>query len=202
MIVQNQYQVYRYKFGFIKNELFQLVFFHNISNRNFFDDLKQAESCDLPGRYSIIKQHGRKHRDSEGKFTFALVYEELNLYNIWQQNNNPLFEIEKPGGHYFVSGYNCSDCQAKNSDWGGLVRSNHSNVLLDGCPGSGSWFYALGQTKEMEGWTTIPAIRQGVNYVSLWVKLGKNYFTDPSCPNNILYNSNSYIYSFISVFIS
>lgn len=129
-----------------------------------------------PKHYSILSTLGRQHRDESGKYTFALVYEEISRYNIWQQSNNPIYEINKPGGNYKVPGYNRIDIKADrvHSDctFGGLVTDpDNGNTLLYGCPGGTNWFFSIGYTGKHSDYTLIPSNDTNVKEVSLWVKL-------------------------------
>lgn len=160
----------------IKNEIYLKIYFQNITNstEGYFNTSDEAIYSKNPNRYSLLSTLGRHHRDSDGKYTFALVYDELSLYNIWQQSNNPIHEQNVVGNFYNVSGYNPIELNIFRSDeyctFGGLVNAQKRNLLLHGCAGSTSWFYAIGYTGKIEHTPKIPSNHTSVNIVSLWVK--------------------------------
>lgn len=152
----------------------------------------------------MLSALGRQHRDEDGKFTFALIYDEIKGYNIWQQSNNPIHEIDAGGRNYFVSGYNPIDIKANRSDplctFGGLVNPRFQNVLLHGCPGGTNWYFAIGYNGKTTNYPKIPSNETNVNIVSLWVKIlvFKDIF---SCLCNYasFFSSRLLIYPFISM---
>lgn len=152
------------------------VFYHNLLGGNFTNKT-EAKSINTKYKYSILTEIDDEFRDYDNKFTFALVYPELNLYNIWQQTNNPLNESEKSDNniHYKVEGYNnitiLADRNETQCEWGGLTLSSTDN-LIDGCPGGSTWFFTIGYVgTTWNGYPKIPSNNQGVDIVSLWVKV-------------------------------
>lgn len=112
--------------GSSRKKFYLLVFYHNILGGYFTKYSDEASYIDETYKYSILSNISDLYRDSDKKFTFALVYDELQIYNIWQQTNNPLNEeAQWPGYHYNVTGYNPIRILAgKVNDyctWGGLL---------------------------------------------------------------------------------
>ena len=167
----------------------------------FFSSKEEAKSSNSQYKYSILTEINDEFRDKDHKFTFALIYPEIKLYNIWQQSNNPLSENKKwtTNNYYYVEGYqNITILAKRNEDycrWGGLLLS-HSESLIDGCPGGQEWFYTIGYVGRGWGPTEqnflIPSNNDGVNIVSLWVKvIDDKYKIILSCQVN---NYISFVY--------
>ncbi|EAX92975.1 hypothetical protein TVAG_042740 [Trichomonas vaginalis G3] len=191
MIVKNQFNIGQYTFGFIKNEPYQLIFYDNVANGIFFSQVTEAISCNRRDKYSILSELSNKQRGEDGLYTFALVYESANKYNIWQQLNNP---INKPEGYvsHTVSGYKPLDIQASLFCWGGLARSNYPYTLLDGCPGHKFWCFSIGMlATNDENRRRIPSNCDEVDSVSIWVKVSEYLIRRKSFINiNMSYQTN------------
>jgi hypothetical protein len=115
-----------------------------------------------------------------GKYEFLLEYPELGESNRWQQKNNPLEEVEKIDGQYFVEGYNPIKIDLNGSWWGGLVLSSFTCSLLDGSVGVSYWHYAIGQLDcAYHEKYVMPSDFREVNKTLLWIRVG-NY----RCTNN------------------
>lgn len=207
-IVKNVNKQGNYTYGRIKRSSYLLVFYQNITG-GYFKYSSDAKSSNYPLRYSILNEISDIHRDSDHKFTFALVYDEHNTYNIWQQSNNPLYEQidTTKHGHYNVTGYNPIDIPGFTSysqcTWGGLlISSNPSGALIDGCPGGGDWVYAIGYTgifwndngRYNSTFNRIPSNQlPGTVAVSLWVKV-KIQTEFMEFHNNILFNFFDFVF--------
>lgn len=143
------------------------------------------------------------YRDFDKKFTFALVYDELQIYNICQQTNNPMNEEAQKSYNYNVTGYNPIRISGKVNDyctWGGLVLTTY----IDGCPGGASWFYSIGYTGAHWQYTGyIPSNIKPVNYVTLWVKVPiPEIFNIGSCKyQNYLSIHSSYFHVMIILYL-
>ncbi|EAY10771.1 hypothetical protein TVAG_121750 [Trichomonas vaginalis G3] len=179
------------------------IFYHNLLG-GLFANKSEAKSINTTYKYSIPTEVTDEFRDQDNKFTFALVYPEINLYNIWQQTNNPLNERPKAANnsHYYVEGYYNITILANRNEtnciWGGLLLS-HTENLMDGCPGGKDWFYTIGYVGT--GWRAdkqllIPSNDSGVNIVSLWVKvIDDKYKVMLTCKaNNYAIFSNKLFY--------
>lgn len=181
------------------------VFYHNLLGGNFTNKT-EAKSINTKYKYSTLTEIDDEFRDYDNKFTFALVYPELNLYNIWQQTNNPLLENKKwsDNNHYKVEGYNnitiLADRNSTACVWGGLTL-NHSDNLIDGCPGGYDWFFTIGYVgQEWETTDKIPSNDSKVNIVSLWVKVIENkYNILQSCIVDYSNKLNFVILAFIMI---
>lgn len=182
MIVKNQKKIGSYTYGTIDNEKYLQVFYHNVAG-GYFDSELVKYSVNDRYRYSILSKVGDRYRGPDGNFTFALIYDEYNAYNVWTQYYNPLYDAKKNSDNkpYKVKGFRSITNLANMADdycvWGGLVRSHtQEDTIIDGCPGGSDWFFAIGLTakgsQSWDGKSLIPAFDNDrpAHYVSLWVK--------------------------------
>ena len=149
----------RYEYGFIDNELYLKVFYHDIQLGGYFTNKNEARWNDKKYKYSILTEIDDKYRDTDGLFQFSIVYPELRTFNVWKQKNNPLNEpkvIKSDHKPCNVTGYQYikvfADRKDENCVWGGLCLSN-SGALIDGCQGLKDFFYAIGYTGQQ--WTCL-----------------------------------------------
>ena len=182
------------------------VFYHNMLG-GVFSNKDQAKYINSQYKYSILNEINDEFRDNDRKFTFALFYPELNLYNIWQQSNSPLNERKKwtTNNHYKVEGYNNITILADRNDsacvWGGLTLS-HSGSLIDGCPGGADWYFTIGYVGEPTHFikNKIPSNDAKVGVVSLWIKVIQDkYSIWQSCNKNYFIHSNFEFLFFILI---
>lgn len=182
------------------------IFYHDIRH-GAFDKVEDAKWSEDPTRYSLLSSLSREHRDKDGKFTFALLYPELKIHNIWQQSENPI-NIQDPYSdnihHFNVSGYNPIDIKADRNEkyciWGGLLLSETTVSLLDGCPGGYNWYFSIGYNGQASDYpNAIPSNNKPVKIVSLWVKV-----SDTCAPFYKSYCSTNFYIDFrllVAVFI-
>ncbi|EAY21572.1 hypothetical protein TVAG_013370 [Trichomonas vaginalis G3] len=198
----------RYEYGFIDNELYLKVFYHDIQLGGYFTNKNEARWNDKKYKYSILTEIDDKYRDTDGLFQFSIVYPELRTFNVWKQKNNPLNEpkvIKSDHKPCNVTGYQYIKVLADRKDdlcvWGGLCLSD-SDALIDGCQGLTDWYFAIGYTGVM--WAkqvTIPSNGVGVNVVSLWVRASKKIIYEPCITSLPVMIQNLQIFSFIFIFL-
>merc|ERR1719231_505537 len=73
-----------------------------------------AEKPDSPN-YSILDRLDNKYKDSDGKFTFKIVWPLRNAeanHNVWKQSTNPVTETKQK-----VIGYEPIDIKFKDNYW-------------------------------------------------------------------------------------
>ena len=89
-------------------------------------------------------------KSSDGKYEFLLEYpdDRLGQYNRWIQTSNPTVDS--------IAGYTAIHIDWAESSWGGLAPSTSTTrTFIDGSPGAGSWWYAIGAyTKYTDGGKT------------------------------------------------
>lgn len=147
-----------YEYGIINGDVYLKIFYHNIEKGGFFDNVTQAKYNPDQNKYSILSNITDEFRDSDGKFTFAIVYPTKGIYNIWQQSNFPLDQPKYVSGKTTttpVAGFKPIKTYANrtnvNCTWGGLTCPNYTSYLLDGCPNGPDWFFAIGYTGKGKG---------------------------------------------------
>ncbi|EAY08470.1 hypothetical protein TVAG_145500 [Trichomonas vaginalis G3] len=174
-----------------------------------FSNKTEAKNINTKYKYSILNEINDEFRDNDRKFTFALFYPELKLYNIWQQSNNPLNEPKKwtTNNYYKVQGYRnfttLADRKHEKCNWGGLVLS-HTENLIDGCPGGEDWYFTIGYVGRPWFSVTdkIPSNDSPVNVVSMWVKvINDKYTIIQSCMCKYFNNNHLEYLSFIILFL-
>ncbi|EAX80188.1 hypothetical protein TVAG_240310 [Trichomonas vaginalis G3] len=162
----------------INGEVYLKIFYHDVDKGGFFDSVAQAKYNLDENRYSIISNITDEFRDSDGKFTFLILYPTFGRYNIWQQSNFPLQEPKFTSSREKLSpveGFNSIKTFANHSEinctWGGLVLTNYPYYLLDGCPNGINWNFAIGYTGANTVFPdSIPADVGTTKIVSLWMK--------------------------------
>ena len=168
------------------NSLWLKVFFHsNKDGLNGFSNEEEAKYCvNNPYKYSILSKINEKFKINN-VYEFIIEYPELGVYNIWQQEDNPL-EIEESVG-YSVNGFVEIETNAYDPNWGGLAKTTISTLngknssLLDGCPNSDEWYFAIGMYQDIY-WKvdstthySLPAYNQiETNTVALWLKMPRS----------------------------
>ena len=170
----------KYEFKYFRNIQWLKIMFQDMADLKGFDNIDEAKSCNQPHKYSIISEIDDSFKLRNKKFEFLLEYPELNLYNIWFQENSPLNEEEY--GQKEVRGYKPVHIGAYNPRWGGLARSDEiasKYCLINGVPSVlnlTNWLYGIGVITGA-GWSTngvlthkIPAHNTGVNIYYLWVR--------------------------------
>ncbi|EAY08473.1 gp3-related protein [Trichomonas vaginalis G3] len=191
---------------YIGRNIYMKVFYHNMLG-GVFANKDQAKYINSQYKYSILNEINDEFRDNDRKFTFALFYPEINLYNIWQQSNSPLNEPKKwtNNNHYKVAGYQNLTILADRQDsycvWGGLALS-HTENLIDGCPGGKDWYFTIGYVGTEWNYVRnkIPSNDSKVNIVSLWVKVIEDkYKILHSCIQNYFIKMNFEFIAFIII---
>ena len=84
-------------------------------------------------------------------------------YNRWKQTSNPATANNS------ISGYEAVSISWSANDWGGIAKSSESGLtFVDGSPGTGTWFYALGAYSAWNGGIPGPS-RAETNIVTLYL---------------------------------
>ena len=95
--------------------------------------------------------------------------------NWWQQNKNPIDEIES--GQKYVEGYKRINIGAPSNTWGGLCRTkgiDEKSTYINGTPSSSTnnWFFAIGMYQgAILGHYNLPSNNEPTNIVYIWVKM-------------------------------
>lgn len=191
--------------------MYILVFYHNQLSGNFNPSSPDVLSINETYKYSILGNLSNLHKDSESKYTFAIVYDEIKTYNVWKQTNMPLDEIEYLDNKtlYNATGYEPVKIRANRMGtdciFGGITVSKHkSKTYFDGCPGGDTWYFSIGYTGA--SWANapkIPANSQGVTYMTMWAKIPiPQIFMIGSCKyNNYVSFRFSSLYVIIILFL-
>ena len=168
----DEFEVSGKYFKYDKNALWQLLFYHNLTEGPFFSSKEEALHIEnrTYGKYSILNLLNTQYKDND-KYEFLLEYPEMNKSNHWRQSKNPLHEREynMNDTKKNATGYEEIDIQAPTVTWGGLVRSTSNNTLLDGSTYHSYWSFAIGALKGQEE-GHIPGPNLTMNIVYLWVK--------------------------------
>ena len=199
-----------HELGYFKGNLFLKVFHHSYANKENFTDRNEALYYNSNDKFSILANITEKMK-TDDKYEFIIDYPNEKQYFRWKQNNNPLDEGEynnKKEAEGFEMIYNTTDAQS----FGGLVNTtipndNKISCLLNGIPGDGYWYFAIGMYKErIDVWANreIPGYKGGVsvNYVSLWIKiypLNVIFSCKNILKNRIGLNTNIFIMNYFHV---
>ena len=170
------------------NSLWLQIFYHyNPEGKYGFLNEEEALNCtNDENKFSILYTIDSRYK-IKGLYEFIIEYPELGTYNRWKQKNNPINETEDWQTPH-SAGFQPIETKAQLDSWGGLVRTRNdikeyssAPSLLNGTPGSVTWYFAIGQYKDMR-WnldsqkiSVIPSNRIPVQIVSLWLKLPNKY---------------------------
>ena len=168
----------KYEIKNYENVQWLKIFHHDCTKREFFQrGSPELLNINTKNRYSLLYIINEKFK-IDGKYEFLLEYPEANKHNHWRQSNNPLNETDKYGdgvrSHYNASGYEDVNIQMRQHNWGGLVRGNSDDSLLEGSLGSVEWFYAIGQansnwySSSLAGFK-YPNNMDNIHVVYLWI---------------------------------
>ena len=181
-----------YTYTTFNNSLWLLLFSHNTSYQEWFNDEFEALHFDFPDKpykYSILSILYSLPKIN-GIYEFVIDYQNFRpgSYIQWAQSMNPIERTEestngKADGYVYKGGVN-------DSSFGGLARTSYLvpdclPCFLDGHISSGSWHYSIGMYPQETcngGWnhSIHPSGRvYGSKKVSLWVKV-KNKLDCPT----------------------
>ena len=133
------------------------IFYHNSSSQIFFKNSEEALNCNTFHKYSILNEINNNFLINN-KFEFLLEYPELNGYNRWVQNTNPINQTDS-----IIPGYNGIHIDWSGVSWGGLARSSSIHTLLDGS--TNSWYFAIGAFTYQPTPDKFPGPVIGTNYL-------------------------------------
>ena len=172
-----------YHYRYFQKANWMLVFYHNITGSNYFDNVSEAEhTLNSTQKYSIFTEITPKLKFG-GKYEFLLQWGSSNIsYNRWKQTNNPI-EEEEVINKYEVDGFEANhlDYNDEHIDgykFGGLAKTTIPaqgciNSYLKGSLGHDYWFYGLGQFNVCDlNWVDyIPTPSQNETVAHLWVRI-------------------------------
>jgi len=134
------------------------VFYHNNkSATELFTSADEAISTDGENKYSILGQLEKFRTNTSQKFEFLLEYDEITgEYNRWKQTGNPVNTYIANGTTLETAkttmGYEDVSISWSGGGWGGISKSlSPGNTCLDGCPGTGTYWYAIGEYRSFRG---------------------------------------------------
>lgn len=198
---EKAYKVGKYEYRTFANSLWIKVFFHDMSTLDGFANDSEPMLCDNANKYSIFSELNSKIRKKNGKFEFILEYPELSRINWWQQERNPIDEVEE--GQKFVTGYKAIYIGAPCNGWGGLAKSvdaDSSYTFINGVPSiQGIWMFALGMYKGVTWGSNnkLPSNNDQTNIVYLWAKVSDKLYK--TCAKNN-FHSNLHFYIVFIIF--
>ncbi len=97
-------------------------------------------------------------------YEFLLQYSHISGYNQWKQTSNPATTNNT------ISGYQAVSISWTDNAWGGIaLSSTTASTFIDGSPGTGTWFYALGSYAEWSGGIPGPSAAEK-QVTRLWLK--------------------------------
>ena len=139
------------------------LFYHNsnagtvlFSTKNEF--LKCNETNKISDLWALEQFRGK-----DGKFELLLQYQNSTGYNRWKQTSN----FTKTTA---IEGYEAVQCSWTSQNWGGLALSSTTNTWVDGSPGAGTWYYAIGARVAYSGGMPDAADPAETGWVEVWVR--------------------------------
>jgi len=125
----------------------------------------EDEDSDMFARLDTLDELLSANGNLEFKLRWADPY--ANEANHWKQSSNPVTNAKnKLSG---VDGYEAIHINQTQNGWGGLEYNSNGLSLLDGEPGSGSWYYAIGYNGADWGQgQTIPSFKRAAQAVELF----------------------------------
>ena len=164
----------KYHFKYWNNRRWLLLFYHNYKAECCFKNESEVLKSQNPNKFSILSilNDNLKYY---GTFEFHLEYQKYKVH--WIQRDNPLtlddtLYTKVPGLQVFQNAENAKQ-------FGGLAKvtlkaSNVINSFLDGNPGSGNWYYAIGMYSTAESrWVKagVPGASAAEPELSLWLRV-------------------------------
>ena len=157
------------------------IFYQKYDSSDLFTDEKEAKYIISRNKYSLLANITDNYK-IDNQYEFIISYPEYEEYFRWQQSIFPLNEIENINTE--VNGFNLISNTSIGYNFGGLVKtnisdeSNRTNCLLDGNPGSSTYFFCIAAYKNGSPyWISngFPSFVWNVNkkasLVSLWLRM-------------------------------
>lgn len=123
------------------------LFYHNsksgtvLFNKNNKAEFLKCHTADKQSDLWALEQF----RGKDGKFELLLQYQNSTGYNRWKQSSNFTKETT-------ITGYEAVAVSWTTQSWGGLaLSSTPANTWVDGSPGAGTWYYAIGPVVAYQG---------------------------------------------------
>ena len=186
------------------NKKWLLVFYHNCTGKNYFENEEQALYSTDPNKYSILSRINSKHK-IRNKYEFIIYWQQLDSFYHWRQSTNPIYDLEKEGV-FQVEGLEMihpTEIKEEQYEFGGLVKTTipdvYNNSLLNGVPGNLGWYFAIGMYQKSKqhyynrGIPTTYDITTQI--VSLWLCVQQN----STCQSRIILFKPHLIYLFITI---
>ena len=150
----------------------------NLSSQTKNDFYRNSQFANL-ARYNLTS------------YEFLLQYSHISGYNQWKQTSNPATVNNT------ISGYQAVSISWNDNAWGGIAKSSTTaSTFIDGSPGTGTWFYALGAYAAWNG--GIPGPSSAEKQVTrLWLKTDStlsNLRPTASFHNDDALGSSNYYY--------
>ena len=185
-----------YEFAYLDGNCWLKIFHQKFNKDNLFKNETEAEYIISEEKYSILRDITENYK-IDNQYHFIIYYPEFSNYFRWKQSIFPLDEIE--GNETEAEGFELVKNTTEGYKFGGLVKTNATdskgnvNSLLDGNPGFGTWYFAIGMYQNADShWKSsgIPSYlsnaTNAAQYVSLWLRLAYPIrLLYLSCHNNI-----------------
>lgn len=131
----------------VDEDNFILVFRHDSSNGRWFtqnEGLRAGTSWSDEKFSRLDSIASWAALDENGKMTFKLTYPEEQNTIIWKQSSNPATTYNEVIGYEVVDLGSDSDLTGATAFNGLALSSATTSTFLDGQPGHGNWYYAIG----------------------------------------------------------
>ena len=150
----------------------------NLSSQTKNDFYRNSQFANL-ARYNLTS------------YEFLLQYSHISGYNQWKQTSNPAT------ANNTISGYQAVSISWNDNAWGGIAKSSTTaSTFIDGSPGTGTWFYALGAYAAWNGGIPGPSAAEK-QVTRLWLKTDStlsNLKPTASFHNDDALGSSNYYY--------
>ena len=150
----------------------------NLSSQTKNDFYRNSQFANL-ARYNLTS------------YEFLLQYSHISGYNQWKQTSNPVT------ANNTISGYQAVSISWNDNAWGGIAKSSTTaSTFIDGSPGTGTWFYALGAYAAWNGGIPGPSAAEK-QVTRLWLKTDStlsNLKPTASFHNDDALGSSNYYY--------
>ncbi len=150
----------------------------NLSSQTKNDFYRNSQFANL-ARYNLTS------------YEFLLQYSHISGYNQWKQTSNPAT------ANNTISGYQAVSISWSDNAWGGIAKSSTTaSTFIDGSPGTGTWFYALGAYAAWNGGIPGPSAAEK-QVTRLWLKTDStlsNLRPTASFHNDDALGSSNYYY--------
>lgn len=150
---------------------YMMVFFHNVTNFNFFKTEKEFLFANSNTKYSLFGYLDNRYMYDGKKFEFLLEYPDVEAHFFWTQTVNPWHA--QPNSYIgYVERGKSGNPQAT---FAGLTKYDGNLTFMDGVNKSNNWYYAVGTRTAWNDLDAMPALywksTPSIRSLRIWLRV-------------------------------